>query len=134
MQISIDQYSVIENSLGKHLKNGFKSFIKSLMSSKEPAWKAERVPFKKRNFFLEKYQQLLAKGRTGNVQVMKVEHSEENMPDKSIAIYLSFQLITDEGVRLFTAAAVATQEKIPVCRTIISIFYNPEDFSVIVLL
>lgn len=91
-------------------------------------------PAIRRNYFLGKYQQLLNNGKTGNVQVIKVETKNNHLIDKNTIVYLTFQLISDSGVRLFNSAAMATRDNVPKINTIIPIFYNPEDPSVIVLL
>lgn len=138
MKYLIDSYRpfrAIENSLEKQLAKGFKGFINSLMRKKVME-KTNEIPEPgtKRNYFLGKYQQLLNNGKTGNVQVIKVETKNDHLIDKNTIVYLTFQLISDSGVRLFNSAAMATRDNVPKINTIISVFYNPEDPSVVVLL
>ena len=138
MELTINHYQPlkkIEYSFERQLNKGFKSFISLLMGSK----KMEKTvtvaePAETRNYFLDKYQQLLINGKTGNVQVIKVEKNHAAEIDKNAVVYLTFQLISAQGVRLFNAVAMATRENTPQPNTIIPIFYNADDLSVVVLL
>ena len=138
MEYMIETYrplKEIEYSLEKQLAKGFKVFINSLMGKKAMEKTNENSePATKRNYFLGKYQQLLNKGKTGKVHVIKVETKNDHLIDKNTIVYITFQLISDTGVRLFNSAAMATRENIPKINTIIPVFYNPEDPSVVVLL
>ncbi len=138
MEYMIETYrplKEIEYSLEKQLAKGFKAFINSLMVKKAMEKTNENSePATKRNYFSGKYQQLLNKGKTGKVQVIKVETKNDHLIDKNPIVYMTFQLISDTGVRLFNSAAMATRENIPKINTIIPVFYNPEDPSVVVLL
>ena len=138
MNYSIESPHPLKNiqfSMEKQLGQAFRSFMNLIMGNKKTMDKpVEAAHTYKRNYFLEKYQQLLEKGKTGNVQVVKVEQASEEKADRNNAIYLSFQMITEQGVKLFTAAAMAPKEKTPSTNTVIPIFYNPDDFSVVVLL
>ena len=137
MEYAIEQYHPlrnIRNSFAKQLNKGFTGFIRSLMNNTHKIEPVENTLPQKRNYFLQKYQQLLINGKTGNVQVIKVERADEVMPAKTVAIHLTFQLITNNGVRSFTSAAITTPGTIPVSKTVIPIFYNPDDLSVVVLL
>ncbi len=138
MEYAIKKYrplKEIEYSLEKQMIKGFKGFINSLMGKKVmDKTNDPHEPSTKRNYFLAKYQQLLNNGKTGNVQVIKVETKNDHLIDKNNIVYLTFQLISDNGVRLFNSAAMATRDNVPKINTIIPIFYNPEDPSVVVLL
>lgn len=138
MNYSIEQYSPlkeIEYSLEKQLIQGFKGFVKALLGHKTNGWQTgQQAPVEKRNYFLEKYQQILNKGKSGNVQVVKVRKTHANEVDKNSVVYLTFRLISEKGVRLFTAVAMATKENIPVVDSVIPIYFNPDDLSLVVLL
>ncbi len=138
MHYNVPQYQPINriaSSLEKQLNQGFRKFIHSLMGNKiqeNNITVSRLVP--KRNFFLDKYQALLNNGKTGNVQVINVEKTITSDIDKNIVVYITFQLIATAGVRLYTAVAMATRDNIPQNNTIIPIYYNADDFTVIVLL
>ena len=137
MDYSIKQYhqlKPIERSHDKQLSRGFKIFIRTLMSNSSTKGNRVKELAIRRSYFSEKYQQLLNKGKPGNVQVIRVEKLNELITESTMAIHLTFQLLTSNGVKLFTSAAMATYGKVPVAKTIIPIFYNPDDFSVVVLL
>jgi hypothetical protein len=87
-----------------------------------------------RNDFLQKYQQLLACGKTTHVKVEKLIRMHKEKSDKNTILRISFRLPADKEERLVTASAMVTREQIPVKNSVIQIFYNPFDLSVIVLL
>lgn len=136
MNYTIEAFHPIKNiqwALEKQLNKGFKYFVNLLMGNKaEPV--ATEDSTAKRNFFLQKYQQLLANGKTANVQVINVERLGKVTVDHNNAIYLSCELITANEITRFTAAAMAPKESIPLQNSIIPIFYNPDDLSIVVLL
>ena len=138
MEYSIEQYNPlkeIEYSLERQLVQGFKGFIRALMGNKVSGKEKLSPPSpEKRNYFLEKYQQILNKGRSGDVQVVKIKKAHVNEADKNTVVYITFRLISEKGLQLFTAVAMATRENIPAINAVIPIYFNPDDLSLVVLL
>lgn len=119
----------------QQISNGFLSFVNALLGNKNKVAQNEKKENpQNKNYFFEKYQQLLINGKTGNVQVIHVKKKNAGEMGRNTIVYLTFKIISARGVRLYNAAAMATRENTPAINTIISIFYNPADTSVIVLL
>ncbi len=129
------QLTKFQCSLDRQLNQALKSFITILVLDKKRRKEIlQRDHTHNQTYFFRKYLKILEKGKSGNVQVTKVEHRKLTGRYRNTALLLRFKLITTEGVKLFTAVAMAPKNQIPFIHSVIPIFYNPEDLSVIVLL
>jgi hypothetical protein len=129
------QLTKFQCSLDRQLNQAFKSFITRLVFDKTRRKEIlQRDQVENRTYLFRKYLKILEKGKSGNVQVTKVEHRNQTGFYRNTALLLRFKMITAHGVKLFTAVAMAPKNQIPAPHSVIPIFYNPEDLSVIVLL
>jgi hypothetical protein len=138
MRFSIDTFQPLQKrkaSVEKEISKGFRGFVQLLMGQR-PVVIEETLAHRSehRNDFLQKYQQLLACGKTTHVKVEKLIRMHKEKSDKNTILRISFRLPADKEERLVTASAMVTREQIPVKNSVIQIFYNPFDLSVIVLL
>ena len=138
MRFSIDAFQPLQKrkvAVEKEISKGFRGFVKLLMGQRPFATEETLVNRSAhRNDFLQKYQQLLVCGRTAHVKVEKLIRMHKEKADKNTILRISFRLPADKEERLVTASAMATREQVPVKNSVIQIFYNPFDLSVIVLL
>ena len=119
----------------KEISKGFRGFVQLLMGQRPFATEETLVNGSvHRNDFLQKYQQLLVCGKTAHVKVEKLIRMHKEKSDKNTILRISFRLPADKEESLVTASALATREQVPAKNSVIQIFYNPFDLSVIVLL
>jgi hypothetical protein len=119
----------------KEISKGFRGFVQLLMGQRAFVTEETLVNHSvHRNDFLQKYQQLLVCGKTAHVKVEKLIRMHKEKSDKNTILRISFRLPADKEEKLVTASAMATREQLPAKNSVIQIFYNPFDLSVIVLL
>ncbi|HPH83802.1 MAG TPA: hypothetical protein PLC48_00020 [Ferruginibacter sp.] len=119
----------------KEISKGFKGFVQLLMGQR--SYNNQETLLHRsanRNDFLQKYQQLLLCGKMTHVKVEKLIRMHKEKSDKNTILRISFRLPADKEDKLVTASAMTTPERMPVKNSVIQIFYNPFDLSVIVLL
>ncbi|MDO9376809.1 MAG: hypothetical protein Q7T76_20450 [Ferruginibacter sp.] len=83
---------------------------------------------------VEKYQQLLQNGKTGTAQVVSLRQSRNQKVGANKQAALRFKMITPQGLCVFTTAAVIHDDRPPATNSVVPIFYNPDDLSMVVLL